>query len=56
MTSMEKDPVKLELELRTKLVRCQKLALEYPDGLTNMNIRGLEREIRQQLHDLKPDE
>ena len=53
---MEVDRAKLELELRTKLARCQKLALGYPDGLTNLNIRRLEREIRQQLDELKPDE
>jgi hypothetical protein len=53
---MENDRLKQELELRTKLDRCQQLALEYPDGPTNLNIRRLEREIRQQLHELKPDE
>jgi hypothetical protein len=49
---MEHDQRKLELELRTKLARCHELALEYPDGPTNVNIRRLEGEIRQQLHDL----
>ena len=39
----------LELELRAKLARCRKLAQEFPEGLTAVNIRELETEIGQQL-------
>jgi hypothetical protein len=39
----------LELELKARLARCRKLAQEFPEGLTAVNIRELETEIRQQL-------
>jgi hypothetical protein len=38
-----------ELELRAKLARCRRLAQEFPEGLTAVNIRQLETEIQQQL-------
>jgi hypothetical protein len=46
------DREKLEKELRARLSRCLKLALEYPHGPTNKNIHELEAEIRRQLEQL----
>jgi hypothetical protein len=45
----------LELELRAKLARCLKLALEFPHGPTNANIHEMEAEIRRQLQDLEDE-
>ena len=51
---MEGDDEKiLERELKAKLARCRKLAEEFPDGLTQKNIRELEAEIRQQLWEIE---
>lgn len=43
----------LELELRAKLARCLKLSQEFPVGLTALNIRELEAEIRRQLQEFE---
>ena len=34
---------------KARLARCRKLTQEFPDGLTAVNIRELETELRQQL-------
>jgi hypothetical protein len=38
-------------ELRDKIARCNRLAREFP-GITNKNLRDLEAELEQQVHDL----
>jgi hypothetical protein len=50
---MTMEQQELEEVLRRRLVRCQKLALEFPYGLTMVNLRELETEIRSQLDELK---
>jgi hypothetical protein len=50
--TMSYDRESLAAELRQRLTRCLELERQFPDGLTNANIRELEAEIRRQLCEL----
>jgi len=39
-------------ELQVKIARCNRLACEFPDGITNKNLRDLAAELEQQVQDL----
>jgi hypothetical protein len=39
-------------ELLDKLAKCNRLAREFPDGITNKNLRDLAAELEQQIHEL----
>jgi hypothetical protein len=38
-------------ELLEKLARCNRLTREFPDGITNKNLRDLAAELEQQIHE-----
>ena len=39
-------------ELLDKIARCNRLAREFADGITNKNLRALAAELEQQVRDL----
>jgi hypothetical protein len=39
-------------ELLDKLAKCNRLVREFPDGITNKNLRDLAAELEQQIHEL----
>jgi|GEM_PF-3867766 len=39
-------------ELQDKVARCYRLAREFPDGITNKNLRDLAAELENQIRDL----
>ena len=47
---MDRDQEKQELQ--AKLARCNRLAREFHDGITNRNLRDLAAELEQQIRDL----
>jgi len=49
---MKMDRDREKQELRDKLARCDRLAREFPDGITNKNLRDLVAELEQQVRDL----
>jgi len=46
---MDRDQEKQELQV--KLARCNRLAREFHDGITNRNLRDLAAELEQQIRD-----
>ena len=47
---MERDHERQELQ--HKVAKCYRLALEFPDGITNKNLRDLAAELENQIRDL----
>jgi hypothetical protein len=41
-----------KLELEAKLARCERLAREFPDGVTDKNLRELAEQIKQEMRAL----
>jgi hypothetical protein len=41
------------MEVNAKIARCQRLAREFPDGVTATNLRELTRELQEQLKTLE---
>ena len=39
-------------ELQAKVAKCYRLAREFPDGVTNKNLRDLAAELENQIRDL----
>ena len=39
-------------ELQDKVAKCYRLAREFPDGITNKNLRDLAAELESQIRDL----
>ena len=49
---MKMDRDREKQELRDKIAKCNRLAREFPDGITNKNLRDLAAELEQQVRDL----
>ena len=49
---MKMDRDHLRRELQDKVAKCYMLAREFPDGITNKNLRDLAAELESQIRDL----
>lgn len=49
---MNMDRDREKQELRDKLAKCNRLAREFHDGVTNKNLRDFAAELKQQIYEL----